>query len=181
MDNKVKGYSKEFLSKFWEDFDGSTLISPNKNGDKENGISDITAYELNKESLVRFCKYNSISIIELLLAGLTLTLNKFNFSNETLIFNQNNVPFGTKFEKRDIAIEEFLKTIHEKFNETLQFDEYVDDDDFVLKPEFYYSFNQDLKSDISYSNYLNIKETAFDTVKGQGNYSLAGVGRAHET
>ena len=63
---------------------------------------------LKKKILVEFVKSNSISINDLFLAGLSLTLNKFNFSNETLIFNQNNVPFATKFENREISIKEFF-------------------------------------------------------------------------
>ena len=92
------------------------------------------------------------------MASLTLTLNKFNFSDETLIFNQNNVPFATKFENRKLSIKEFLENIHEIYNETLEFDEYINEDTLLLKPEFYYSFNEDLKSDIDYSNYLSIVE-----------------------
>ncbi|WP_295610064.1 non-ribosomal peptide synthetase [uncultured Methanobrevibacter sp.] len=149
----------EHLSKIYADFDETTLISPNKSREKEKGIIAKSEYEIKKEDLVGFLNSNSISINELLLASLTLTLNKFNFSDETLIFNQNNVPFATKFENRKISIKEFLENIHEIYNETLEFDEYIDKDALLLKPEFYYSFNEDLKSDIEYSNYLNIAES----------------------
>ena len=148
----------EHLSKIYDSFDESTLISPNKNKEKEKGTITKSEYEIKKENLVEFINSNSISINELLLASLTLTLNKFNFSDETLIFNQNNVPFATKFENRKISIKEFLENIHEIYNETLEFDEYINEDTPLLKPEFYYSFNEDLKSDIDYSNYLNIVE-----------------------
>ena len=148
----------EHLSKIYDSFDESTLISPNKNKEKEKGTITKSEYEIKKENLVEFINSNSISINELLLASLTLTLNKFNFSDETLIFNQNNVPFATKFENRKLSIKEFLENIHEIYNETLEFDEYINEDTPLLKPEFYYSFNEDLKSDIDYSNYLNIVE-----------------------
>ena len=92
------------------------------------------------------------------MASLTLTLNKFNFSNETLIFNQNNVPFAAKFENRQISISKFLENIHEGYIKTLEFDEYCDKDNLPLKPEFYYAFDEDLKSDVEYSNYLSIVE-----------------------
>ncbi|WP_405303947.1 amino acid adenylation domain-containing protein [Methanobrevibacter sp.] len=157
MSNNTKVFN-EYLSKLWADFDESSLISPNRNGEKERGIIEKSEYELKKDGLVEFVRYNSISINEILLAGLTLTLNKFNFSNETLIFNLNNVPFATKFESRQISIKEFLEKIHKTYRETLAFDGYVNDDDFLLKPEFYYSFNEDLKSDFKYSNYLSIVE-----------------------
>ena len=150
---------KEHLSKIYADFDESTLISPNKSRESEKDIISKSEYEIKKENLVGFINSNSISINELLLASLTLTLNKFNFSDGTLIFNQNNVPFATKFENRKISIKEFLENIHEIYNETLEFDDYIDEDTLLLKPEFYYSFNEDLNSDIDYSNYLSIVES----------------------
>ena len=158
MDDKTNDFFSEYLSDLCLDFDESTLISPNLNGEKEKGIIEKSEYEIKKENLVGFVKSNSISINEFLLASLTLTLNKFNFSDETLIFNQNNVPFATKFENRDISIKEFLENIHENYIKTLQFDEYCNKDNLPLKPEFYYAFDEDLKSDAEYSNYLRIAE-----------------------
>ena len=158
MGIKIKTSLNEYLSKLWTDFDESTLISPNKIGEKQNGLIDKSEYEFEKKNLVEFVKSNSISINDLFLAALSLTLNKFNFSNETLIFNQKNVPFATKFENREISIKEFLQKIHENYNLTLGFDEDVDEGDLLLKPEFYYSFNDNLKSDLEYSNYLSIVE-----------------------
>ena len=132
MDNKI--FFKEYLSKLWLDFDESTLIAPNMNGTKENGVIKKSEHEIKKENLVEFANANSISINEILLASLILTLNKFNFSDETLIFNQNNVPFAAKFENREISIKEFLEKIHENYGNTLEFDGYVDEEDLILKP-----------------------------------------------
>ena len=158
MDDKTDDFFSEYLSETCRDFDESTLISPNRNGEKERGVIEKSEYEIKKESLVGFVESNSISINELLLASLTLTLNKFNFSDDVLIFNQNNVPFATKFENRDISIKEFLENIHEKYIKTLEFDEYCNADDLFLKPEFYYAVDDDLKSNAVYSNYLSIVE-----------------------
>jgi hypothetical protein len=158
MSNETEISLNEYLSKLWADFDDSTLISPNKNGEKQKGKIDKSEHEFEKENLVEFVKSNLISINDLFLAGLSLTLNKFNFSNETLIFNQNNVPFATKFENREISIKEFLQKIHENYNLTLGFDEFVNEENLLLKPEFYYTFDDNLKSDLQYSNYLSIVE-----------------------
>ena len=158
MNDKANDFFSEYFSGLYLDFEESTLITPNRNGEKEKGIIEKSEYEIKKEGLVGFAKSNSISINELLLASLTLTLNKFNFSDETLIFNQNNVPFAAKFENRRISIREFLESIHENYNKTLEFDEYCDEENLLLKPEFYFTFYDDLKSDAEYSNYLNIVE-----------------------
>ena len=149
---------KQYSSKIWVNFDESTLISPNLTGEKEKGIIEKSECEIKKENLIEFAESNSISINVLLLAGLTLTLNKFNFSDEALIFNQNNVPFAAKFENRQISIRTFLEKINEDYNVALKFDECYDSEDFPLKPEFYYAFDEDLKSDVEYSNYLRIVE-----------------------
>ena len=158
MDDKTNELFSGYLSEVCLDFEESTLIASNRNGEKEKGIIEKSEYEIKKENLVGFAKSNSISINELLLASLTLTLNKFNFSDETLIFNQNNVPFAAKFENRQMSIREFLENIHENYIKTLEFDEYCDKDNLLLKPEFYYAFGDDLKSDAEYSNYLSIVE-----------------------
>ena len=55
----------EYLSKLWADFDDSTLISPNKNGEKQKGKIDKSEHEFEKENLVEFVKSNSISINDL--------------------------------------------------------------------------------------------------------------------
>ncbi|WP_407432545.1 amino acid adenylation domain-containing protein [Methanobrevibacter sp.] len=157
MNDKTISFN-EHLSELWECFDESTLISPNKNGDRENGKIDKSEYSIEKENLIEFANSNSISISELLLAGLTLTLNKFNFSHETLIFNENNVPFATKLETRDVSIKKFLEKIHENYDISLHYDEYYDSDEFLLKPEFYYSFNQkDCCGE--FCNYLSLIES----------------------
>ena len=156
MSNKI--FFKGYLSKLLADFEEPTLISPNKNGAKEKGIIKKSEHEINKEKLDEFAKANSISIDEILLASLSLTLNKFNFSNETLIFNLNNAPFAVKFEDRHISIREFLEKIHENYSETLKFDEYGDVLDLPFKPEFYYSFDENSKSVLDCSNYLSILE-----------------------
>ena len=158
MDDITSDFCSEYFSELCMDFDESTLIASNKNGEKEKGLIEKSEYEIKKEKLIGFAKSNSISINELLLASLTLTLNKFNFSYKTLIFNQNNVPFATKFENRQMSIREFLENIHEDYIKTLEFDEYCNIDNLPLNPEFYYTFDDDLKSKEEYSNYLNIVE-----------------------
>ena len=158
MGNNIKNSFKTYSKKLWLDFDEATLISPNLNGEKEKGITEKAEYEIEKKNLVEFVNSHSISINTLLLAGLTLTINKFNFSEKTLIFNQNNVPFASEFENRQISIETFLQKVHENYNKTLEFDEYYNCEDFPFKPEFYYSFNENLNSNTDYSNYLSIVE-----------------------
>ena len=68
MRNETKISLNEYLSKLWADFDDSTLISPNKNGEKQNGKIDKSEHEYEKENMVEYVKTNSISNNELFLA-----------------------------------------------------------------------------------------------------------------
>ncbi len=149
----------EYLSEIWANFDESTLISPNKNGGKEKIAIDESKHEIKKENIAEFINSNSVSINEFFLGILVLTLNKFNFSSDALIFNENNVPFAAKFENREIYIKDFLEKIHKDYNKTLEFENYVSDDKLFLKPKFYYNFNETSKArQLDYSNFLNILE-----------------------
>ena len=69
---------KEYFYKEVLDFDESTILSPNLNGDKENGKICKSTVEINDFS--DFCKRNSITANGLFLASVSLALNKFNFS-----------------------------------------------------------------------------------------------------
>ena len=81
MSYNAKDSFKQYSSKLWMTFDEATLISPNSIGEKEKGIIEKSECEIKKENLIEFAESNSISINSLLLVGLTLTLNKFNYSD----------------------------------------------------------------------------------------------------
>ena len=51
MGIKIKTSLNEYLSKLWTDFDESTLISPNKIGEKQNGLIDKSEYEFEKKNI----------------------------------------------------------------------------------------------------------------------------------
>jgi len=50
MDDKTDDFFSEYLSETCRDFDESTLISPNRNGEKERGVIEKSEYEIKKES-----------------------------------------------------------------------------------------------------------------------------------
>ncbi len=109
MVDKDINYNKYFLG-LLQDVDESTILNPDLNGKN--------APKLNKEELTiktdeikEFCKTNSISENILFLASVALTLNKFNFSDENLIYHRNNILFTTHFENREITIKDYLLKI----------------------------------------------------------------------
>ena len=148
-------YCKQVL-----DFDESTLLTPNIAGKDEGKISKIIL-EL-QDDYDKFSKDNHISKNDLFMAATSLALNKFNFSDKSLIFNaEDNAPLVFKFEDRTITIRQYLEEISKisnmiKFNDG-SFEELYKD--YNVKPEFYYSYNDDINlNDESYSNYLNISD-----------------------
>ena len=163
----ISNYSKKFkedMVRMMVDFDESTLIAPNLNGEGEKGKMSKCTIETADE-FDGFCQSNSISMDSLVLAGVSLVLNKFNFSNENILFHGNNIPFVAKFENRSINIKEYLTKIHDDFEESLKFD--PDDaeellNEYDLKPEFYYGCGDDIN--ISPQDYVN----CFSFKKGNG-------------
>ncbi|MBQ6443319.1 MAG: amino acid adenylation domain-containing protein [Methanosphaera sp.] len=105
-----------------------------------------------------FCNENSITQKDLLLSAVSMALNKFNFSHETLLYHGNNIPFAIKSENRQISIKEYLDMIHNDFKYNLKYEnesakELLDENN--LKPELYINFNS-TDNEWEYQNQFNI-------------------------
>ena len=72
-------------------------MNPDLNGIETPNLATVEL-NINKDSLIDFCRENSIDESALFLAGACLALNKFNFSNKNLIFHENDIIFTTNFE-----------------------------------------------------------------------------------
>ncbi|WP_295611908.1 AMP-binding protein [uncultured Methanobrevibacter sp.] len=154
ISNNSKKFKKDMI-RLIVDFDETTLIAPNLNGEREKGKMSEANVEIVDE-FDGFCQANSISIDSIVLAGVSLALNKYNFSNENILFHGNNIPFVSKFENRDINIKEYLTKIHEDFEESLKFGPEATEEllnSYDLKPEFYYGCGDDIN--ISPHDYVN--------------------------
>ena len=163
MFDKNKNFEKYFFNQI-VDFDEATLLSPNIGGNKTPKLEKCEL-KLKISELNQFCSENQLSENILFLASVNIALTKFNFSSKNLIFHENNIPFACIFENRDISVKDYLDEIKEIHDDNLRFINCPVDriiKDYNLKPEFYYSFNQDLDVDslnFKYSTYLNILES----------------------
>lgn len=163
MIDKNINYNKYFLS-LVKDFDGSTMLNPDLNGVKKPQLNK-NELEIKKDKIEEFCNQNSISENILFLAGTSLALNKFNFSNKNLIFHENNIIFTTDFENREISIKDYLMHIQNDYLENLKYSKFSIDkiiDGYELQPEFYYAFDKDLDFNsfkYKYNFYLDIQKT----------------------
>ncbi len=155
---------KEYFYKKIADFDESSMITPNINGEKESGKPKKATLEIKKEELNDFLQNNEITLNTLCLASTILTLSKFNFTKEILIYYGNNIPFASKTDDRTISVKNYLNEINETYEETLNYQDVSSQDllsESNLKLEFYYNYNDDLKFDVSeneYPNYLKVIE-----------------------
>ena len=156
----AKDFDRYFNEKL-KNFDESTILTPNIN--KEDGKLSEAKYEMKKDELSSFCKDNSISMNDLFLAGLSLALNKFNFTDKNLIYHGNDLPFTTEFEDRSISIKKFLNKIHNDYEENSNY-KYCPTREILenhgLEPKFHYNYNEspNQPEDSKYSNALNITE-----------------------
>ena len=149
---------KEYFYKKIADFDESSMITPNINGEKETGKPKKATLEIKKEDLNDFLKNNEITLNTLCLASTILALNKFNFTKEILIYYGNNIPFASKTDDRTISVKNYLDELNETYEETLNYQDVSSQDllsESNLKLEFYYNYNDDLKFDVSENEYPN--------------------------
>ena len=163
MIDKNKNFEKYFFNQI-VDFDEATLLSPNIGGNKTPKLEKCEL-KLKISELNQFCSENQLSENILFLASVNIALTKFNFSSKNLIFHENNIPFACIFENRGVSVKDYLDEIKEIHEDNLRFINCPVDriiKDYNLKPEFYYSFNQDLdvgSLNFKYSTYLNILES----------------------
>ena len=152
----IENFNKYFYNQI-SDFNDSTILNPNLMGNKEDikileaSIDIINQYD-------EFCNENSITQKDLLLSAVSMALNKFNFSHETLLYHGNNIPFAIKSENRQISIKEYLDMIHNDFKYNLKYEnesakELLDENN--LKPELYINFNS-TDNEWEYQNQFNI-------------------------
>ena len=162
MFDKNANYNKYFL-RIIQEFDESTVLNPDLNGRKTPKLNQ-KEVEINLNEIKEFCNNNEISENTLFLAGASLALNKFNFTNKTLIFHENDTIFTTVFENRKTSIKDYLLKIEKDYKENLKYASFSIDkliEEFELNRSFYYSFNKDLDLDSfehKYDFYLNIKK-----------------------
>ena len=156
-------YNRYFLGQL-DDFDESTMLSSDLSGNKKPKLNK-NELKIKNNEIEEFCKENSISENILFLAGSATALNKFNFSNENLIFHENHIIFTTKFENREISIKDYLMQIQKDYMENIKYCDFSIDEiikEFNLQPQFYYAFDKNIDFNsfkYKYNFYLNIQKT----------------------
>ncbi|WP_407414725.1 amino acid adenylation domain-containing protein, partial [Methanobrevibacter sp.] len=162
MIDKNVNYNKYFIG-ILKDFDESTILNPDLNGVKKPELNE-SELKIKANVIEEFCKENSITENILFLASTALALNKFNFSDKSLIFHENNIIFTVSSENREMILKDYLMQIQSDYLENMQYSHFsIDDiiDEYNLQTEFYYAFNKELdfnSFEYKYNFYLSVQK-----------------------
>ncbi|MBO6275041.1 MAG: AMP-binding protein, partial [Methanobrevibacter sp.] len=167
----------------------STVLTPNINGNPDDGKLKSISKNINPQIIRKFCADERISPNVLFMASTILNLNKYTFSDKTLIttiFNgrSNSNYFNTQAflvktlpilsinEDRNITIRQLLNQTDKLWKETIKHSDYPYtkiSEEFQLKPEFMYTYNNFDESVIT-MNGNDYELTRLDTV--ETNYKI---------
>ena len=168
MENSEKYQQAEefFDDKLTQEID-STILTPNLSGDPDLGKIKEMTYTIDSKLINEFCNDNSISKNNLFMASAILCLNKFTFTDKTLIttiFNGRSSPnyFNTQAflvktiplivdnENRQVSLRDFINSVNQSWKGVLNNSIYPYiklAEKYQLKPEFFYAYHEFLKSD----------------------------------
>ena len=164
----VSEVSEKFFKKQFGQGIESTVLTPNMNGNPDIGNIKLISDQVSSSFVRHFCKDYSISPNVLFMGATLLCLNKFTFSDKSLITtifngransNYDNtqgmlvktLPIIVNSENRDMMVEDYIKTVDKAWKDALTHSNYPYTklaEDYQLKPEFFYAFHESLKSKI---------------------------------
>ncbi|MBR5954358.1 MAG: AMP-binding protein, partial [Methanobrevibacter sp.] len=157
---RYESSKKFFHDKLTQEVD-STVLTPNLNGNFEEGVLKSISKNINSQLVNEFCSDNRITPNVLFMAVTMLNLNKYTFTDKTLIttiFNGRSnssyintqallvktLPIVSINDDRNLSIKEYLKSVNDLWMETISHSDYPYtriSDEFGLKPEFFYAYN----------------------------------------
>ncbi len=172
MENNLKDTDKyESAKKFFDDIlsheTESTVLTPNLNGNPDEGKLKSVIENMGSEGIKEFCNDNSLSQNAVFLSCLTLSLNKYTFSDKTLIttifngrsnpyyyntqgFLVKTIPLVFNNENRQVSIKEFINYVERVWKDTVNNSIYPYTNiaqDYQLKPEFFFTYQEFLESE----------------------------------
>ena len=159
--------SKEFFDEKLSDEIESTILTPNLNGNPDEGKIKSVSDVIDSDEIKELCNKYSLSQNALILSAITLALNKYTFSDKTLIttifngrsnpyyydtqgFLVKTLPLIFNNENRQVTVKEFINGIDNVWKDTISHTEYPYThiaEDYQLKPEFFFSYQEFLDSD----------------------------------
>ena len=146
--------SKEFFDDKFSKGIESTCLTPDLNGNLNEGRLENITEIIEARNIDDFCNKHHISKNTLLLACTVLALNKFTFTKNTLITilcsdpddtKVKAVPFIISNEDREVSIIDFIKAVDETLKTTIENSTYPYTkiaEEYQLNNEFLYSYDE---------------------------------------
>ena len=184
-----------FLNKI-KDFDEATVVSPDINGEEEEGVSADKSIFLNKSEIDELCMDKSITQNNLFLSVTSFVLSKFVYNKDLLIstisngrFNPNQqktlammvktLPLALKLNS-DLSIKEFFDYINDEWFNVLTYSSYpftkiADEHDIV--PDFMYAYHGNIIHDIEMAGKTHKRDSLdHDSLKFKMNVYVQEIG-----
>ena len=172
--------SKEFFNQKLSQEIESTVLTTNLNGNPDEGKMKTIVEEIDSSRVKEFCNEHSLSQNAVFLSALTLTLNKYTFSDKTLIttifngrsnpyyyhtqgFLVKTLPLIFNNENRQATINKFINDTDKVWRDTISHSEYPYTyiaEEYQLKPEFFFSYQEFLSSEEATLNGKTYEEKA---------------------
>ena len=164
----ISEISKEFFKTQFSQGIESTVLTPDINGNPDIGDIKIISDSVNSTFVRHFCQDHSISPNVLFMTATILGLNKFTFSDKSLIttiFNGRaksdyfdtqgmlvkTLPIIVNGENREMMVEDYIKIVDKSWKDALTHSNYPYTklaEDYQLKPEFFYAFHESFDEEI---------------------------------
>ena len=181
-----ENYDNEISEKYFENKLGegmeSTVLTPNLNGNPDNGKIKFVEDSLNSTFVKHFCNDHAISPNVLFMTATVLNLNKFTYSDDALlttIFNGRansdfydtqamlvkTLPIIVNSKQRDMMIEDFIKVVDKDWKNALTHSNYPYTkiaEKYKLKPEFFYAYHELSKQDAEEENSIKFDVIPLD-------------------
>ena len=177
------GKAKEFFDEKLSQEIESTVLTPNLKGNPDEGKLKTAFKSIDAEKIKEFCNRYSFGQNALFLSGLVLTLNKYTFSNKTLItsiFNGRSNPYYYNTqgflvktlplifsnENRQITINEFINSVDEVWKDTMTNSIYPYTniaEEYQLNPEFFFTYQEFIDSELRTINGMVCEESELES------------------
>ena len=154
--------AKKFFQDKLNEIPDSTILTPNLNGNPDEGKIKFIYDVFESEYIKNFAQEHAIGPNTLFVTAIVLALNKFTFSDKTLIttiyngrlnpnyfntqgFLVKTMPLIINSNNRELSIKEFIKTVDTDWKDTIHNSIYPYTkiaEEYQLKPEFFYSYEE---------------------------------------
>jgi len=176
--SQLYSQAQEYFQGQVEEFDSTTVISPDLKGKEEQGELGEVGVSLDKKMVENFCKDNSITPNNLFLAATLFTLSKFVYNRDILVSTISNgrgnplfketvammvktLPLAVNIDST-FTVTEFFNQVENTWLDVLKYDVYPFtriSDKYDLFPEFLYAYHGKIIEEVNINGEILERES----------------------